>query len=74
MTIEEAFKIIRNFLNDGIKHYEDIIERLEEMECDAKEKLNPITLAPRDLLFRRKSLSNINQFLQNREEAKKIIF
>ena len=74
MTIEEAFKIIRNFLNDGIKHYEDVIKEIEEMMKDDNEKINPINVPPKDLLLEFKSREKVDKFLQGREKTKKILF
>ena len=74
MTIEETFKIIRKFLNDGIKHYEDTIKELEEMIKDDDELINPVNVSPKTLLSKFKYQEDVDKFLQSRESTKKILF
>ena len=73
MTIEEAFKIIRNFLNEGIKHYEDTIQELEKIIKDDVELINPINVSPRTLLSKFTTYEDVNKFTQSREKTKKML-
>lgn len=67
MTLEETFKIIREFLNDGIKHYENNIEKIKTLDGEVCHKLQTGYFSRRELK------ENLKKYKQQKEEGEEII-
>lgn len=72
MTLEEAFKLIRVFLNDGIKIFKENISKIEEIDSEAESYLNPELYSPKELILLFKDKSSILEYLQHRDKAHKV--
>lgn len=69
MSIEEAFKIIRNFLDEGIKSLKKNIAEIEEIDKKVELYLNPNIISPDEIILKKKS--DIAKYIEYRDKAHK---